>query len=145
MRDRGKLTDLCERFGFAYYRGWATILNGWAEGGTAGLRAARAGIDSLEQEGSLARMTYWLTLVADLHRREGNTAAATAVLDAATSFAFEHDDQWWLPEVLRARAALDPGRGQNQRLERAAELAQSQSSTTLLARCRADVDARFEI
>lgn len=140
-----ELTDLCERFGFAYYRGWATVLNGWAAGGPAGLRAARAGIDALEQEGSLARMAYWLSLVADLHRREGNVAAAAAVLDAATSFATEHDDRWWLPEILRLRAALDPGRGPNRRLEQAVALARSQSSTTLLDRCRADIDARTEI
>jgi hypothetical protein len=140
-----ELTDLCERFGFAYYRGWATVLNGWAEGGAAGLRAARAGIDSLEQEGSLARMAYWLSLVADLHRREGNTPAAAAVLDAATSFATAHGDQWWLPEILRVRAAFEPGRGPSRRLEQAADLARSQSSTTLLARCRADIDARREI
>lgn len=139
-----ELTDLCERYGFAYYRGWATVLRGWAEGGAGGLRVARSGIASLEQEGSLARMTYWLSLVADLHRREGNDMAAVAVLDAATSFATEHDDRWWLPEVLRARAALDPSRGPNRRLEQAVALARSQSSTTLLARCRADLDGCSE-
>ncbi|MEO6957723.1 MAG: AAA family ATPase [Antricoccus sp.] len=140
-----ELTDLCERYDFAYYRDWATVLNGWAEGGAAGLRAARAGINSLELDGSLARMTYWLSLVADLHRRDGNTAAAVAVLDAATSVATEHDGQWWLPEILRARAALDLTPACDRRLEQAVALAQSQSSVTLLGRCRADSDARVQI
>ncbi len=142
LRDiTAELTDLCERYDFAYYRGWAIVLAGWAAGEASGLRAARAGIDSLEREGSLARMAYWWSLVADLHRREGNTAAAAAVLDAATSFATEHDDRWWLPEVLRARAALDPNPGRRKRLEQALALARSQSSTTLLKRCRADLAA----
>ncbi|MGH3631901.1 MAG: ATP-binding protein, partial [Sciscionella sp.] len=136
-----ELTELCKRYGFAYYRDWATVLDGWAEGGAAGLRGARAGIKSLERDGSRARMTYWLSLAADLHRREGDTAAAAAVLDAATSAAIEHDDQWWLPEILRVRAVLDPTPGRNRRLEQAIALARSQSSVTLLERCRADLGA----
>ncbi|MEO6791892.1 MAG: AAA family ATPase [Ornithinibacter sp.] len=136
------LAELHERYGFAYYGEWAKVLEGWTEGGKGGLRTARSGIDSLEREGSLARMTYWLSLVADLHRREGSTESAVAVLDAATSFATEHDDRWWLPEVLRARAALDPTPRAIQGLERAVELARSQSSVSLLNRCRADLDER---
>lgn len=139
-----ELTDLCEHYGFAYYRQWARVIGGWGQGGAAGLRAAREGIDALGNEGSLSRMPYWLSLVADLHQREGNTPAAVAVLDAATSFATEHDDRWWLPEVLRARAALDPLAGPSPRLEQAIALARSQSSLTLLERCRADLVARVE-
>lgn len=137
-----EVAELCERYGFAYYREWATVLAGWAEGGATGLRTARAGIESLEREGSLARMTYWLSLVADLHRREGNTSAAVAVLDAATSFATGHDDRWWLPEILRARAAYDPTPRAVRGLEQAVDLARSQSSESLLNRCHADLDAR---
>ena len=139
-----ELAGLCERYGFAYYREWAMILSGWFEGGASGLRTAQTGIDSLEREGSLARMTYWLSLVADLHQREGHMSAAVAVLDAATSFATAHDDRWWLPEVLRARAAHDPGPRAVRGLERAVDLAQSQSSLSLLERCRADLDVRTE-
>ncbi|MEO7422158.1 MAG: AAA family ATPase [Ornithinibacter sp.] len=136
------LAELSERYGFAYYGEWAKVLEGWAEGGEAGLRTARGGIDSLEREGSLARMTYWLSLVADVHRREGRIESAAAVLDAATSFAIAHDDRWWLPEVLRARAALDPTPRSVRGLERAVDLARAQSSMSLLNRCRADLDAR---
>ena len=137
-----ELTELCEHYDFAYYRHWATVLTGWAAGGATGLRDARRGIESLTHEGSLARMPYWLSLVADLHRRQGNIAAAIATLDAAAAFATEHEDRWWLPEVLRARAALDPHPGPDRRLEQAAALAESQLSITLLNRCREDLDSR---
>lgn len=140
----GELSDLCEHYGFAYYRQWAKVLGGWVHGGAAGLRTAREGIDALEREGSLSRMPYWLSLVADLHQRAGNPSAAVAVLDAAISFATGHDDRWWLPEVLRARAALDLRAVPTPRLEQAIALARSQSSLTLLERCRADLDARTE-
>ena len=142
--DLDELTELCERYEFAYYRQWATVLTGWADGGATGLRHARSGIESLTREGALARMPYWLSLVADLHRRQGDTAAEKATLDAAAAIATEHDDRWWLPEVLRARAALDPIRGPNMRLEQAAALARAQSSAALLARCRGDIEERSQ-
>lgn len=138
-----ELTELCERYGFAYYRQWATVLAGWAQGGATGLATARSGIDSLEREGSLARMPYWLSLVADLHRREGDDASASAVLDAATSFATENGDLWWHPEVLRLRAAFDSDTVAKKRLQQAITLARSQSSLSLLERCQADVESRI--
>ncbi|MGH3445466.1 MAG: ATP-binding protein [Nocardioidaceae bacterium] len=101
-----ELSRLCGRYGFAYYREWAVVLTGWLLGGPAGLDQARDGVRRLRDEGSLARMPYWLWLVADLHRSNGEAAAARAVLDAACSFAVQHEDVWWLPQVRRARAEL---------------------------------------
>ena len=137
-----ELTEVCDRYGFAYYRDWARILTGWAEGGIAGLSNAKLGIESLERAGSLARMPYWLSLLADLHSHQGNTMAARATLDAAAASAIEHDDRGWLPEVLRARAAFDPAPRAVLRLEQAVALAASQSNVALLSQCRADLDAR---
>ncbi len=37
----GEPTGLCAHWRFAYYRQWAGVLTGWAEGGTTGLRDAR--------------------------------------------------------------------------------------------------------
>ncbi len=137
-----ELTGVCERYGFAYYREWAAVLTGWCEGGDSGLRTARRAVADLESEGSLARMPYWLWLVADLHRRQGDPGAAIATLDAATSLAVEHEDRWWLPEVLRTRSVLDRGSRAVGRLEEAAALALAQSSVTLEQRCRSDLAAR---
>lgn len=135
-----ELTHLCAHYDFAYYRQWAMVFTGWAEGGPTGLLKVRGGIDELSHEGSLARMPYWLSLLADLHHDRGDVAAQIGTLDAAASLAAEHDDVWWLPEVLRARAALDPMRGPHQHLDEAAALARSHSSATLLQRCRADLE-----
>ncbi len=149
MDDRGRLaavlaelTEVCEHYGFAYYREWAAVLTGWCEGGADGLRTAQRAVADLQGEGSLARMPYWLSLVADLHRRQGDTGAALGTLDAATSLAIEHEDRWWLPEVLRTRSVLDRGSRAVPRLEEAAALALAQSSVTLEQRCRADLAAR---
>ncbi|MDN5765169.1 MAG: AAA family ATPase [Humibacillus sp.] len=137
-----ELTEVCDRYDFAYYRDWARVLTGWTQPGPTGVRNAKLGIESLERDGSLARMPYWLSLLADLHCRQGNISAARATLDAAVASATEHDDRWWLPEVLRARAALDPLSRALPRLAQAVALAESQSNVPLLNRCRDDLEAR---
>lgn len=136
-----ELTEVCDRYGFAYYCDWARVLTGWTQQGSTGVRTVKLGVESLKRDGSLARMPYWLSLLADLHCRQGNTSAARATLDAAIASATEHDDRWWLPEVLRARAALDPTPRAVRRLEQAVVLAESQSNVPLLGRCRADLEA----
>ena len=50
-------------------------------------------------------------------------------------------DVWWLPEVLRRRAALDDGPVAVERLRAAAALAREHGSTALLRRCHADLRA----
>ncbi len=139
--DLAELTQLCERYDFAYYREWAVVLRGWVEGGPGGRALASAGVERLRREGSLARMPYWLWLVADLHRREGDLRSAAAVLDAAGAAATEQEDRWWLAEILRTRAALDPPARAHARLLDAADLATAQGSATLGERCRRDLVA----
>ncbi|MGW4523422.1 ATP-binding protein [Amycolatopsis sp. NPDC004378] len=131
-----ELHALCDRFGFAYYREWALVLGGWSRGGAAGLAAAQEGVANLKAAGSFARMPYWLTLVADLSAPE----AARATLDAALAAAEARDDRWWLPEVLRLRAAFDADRVP--RLRAAAGLARAQGSVALLWRAEADLGVR---
>ncbi|MFC5691353.1 ATP-binding protein [Amycolatopsis mediterranei] len=128
-----ELTALCDRYGFAYYREWALLLGGWARGGAAGLAAAQEGVANLKAEGAFARMPYWLSLVAELSAPE----AARATLDAALAAGEARDDRWWLPEVLRLRAAYDAD--PRPRLRAAAELARAQGSTALRRRAEADL------
>lgn len=132
-----ELHALCDRYGFAYYREWALLLGGWARGDAAGLAAAQQGVANLKAEGSFARMPYWLSLVAEL--ADAETARAT--LDAALAAGEARDDRWWLPEVLRLRAAhdVDPG----PRLRAAAELARAQGSVALRRRAEADLGVRL--
>ena len=79
----GELRELCERYGFAYYREWGLILDGWSRADEPGIDLARQGIDNLKAEGAFARMPYWLSLLADLLARDGQPDAARATLDAA--------------------------------------------------------------
>jgi DNA-binding SARP family transcriptional activator/tetratricopeptide (TPR) repeat protein len=131
-----ELHTLCDRYHFAYYREWALVLGGWYRGGAAGLAAAQEGIAHLRAEGAFARMPYWLALLAELSAPE----AAGATLDAALAAGQARDDRWWLPEVLRLRAAHDAD--PVPRLRTAADLARAQGSVALLRRCEADLGVR---
>jgi tetratricopeptide (TPR) repeat protein len=136
-----ELRDLCERYGFAYYREWGLILDGWSRPGAAGIDLAQAGIGQLKSAGSFARMPYWLSLLADLWDRAGRPDAAVATLDAALAAGRAYDDLWWLPEVMRMRAAHDAAEPAAARLTTAARLASAQGSVALLRRCERDLAA----
>jgi DNA-binding SARP family transcriptional activator len=137
-----ELRDLCERCGFAYYREWGLILDGWSREDGSGLDLARQGIDNLKSSGSLLRMPYWLSLLADLMARDNRADAARATLDAALTTGRAHDDVWWLPEVMRMRAAYDGEGPAAARLRSAAELAFVHGSLALLRRCEDDLARR---
>jgi DNA-binding SARP family transcriptional activator/tetratricopeptide (TPR) repeat protein len=137
-----ELRELCGRFGFAYYREWALILDGWSGTGTARIDLTRRGIKNLQSQGALARMPYWLSLLADLSARGNRRDDARAVLDAALATGHAHDDLWWMPEVMRMRAAHDGEQAAIARLRSAAELASAHGSLALLRRCERDLAGR---
>lgn len=137
-----ELRALCDRYDFAYYREWGLILDGWSAADGSGIGLAQRGVDNLRSEGSFARMPYWLSLLADLSARAGRPGAARATLDAAVAAGHAHDDLWWLPEVLRMRAAYDEEQAAISRLRSAAQMAAEHGSVALLRRCEHDLAER---
>ena len=137
-----ELRELCDRHGFAYYREWALVLDGWSRADGSGIALAQQGIDNLRSEGSFTRMPFWLSLLADLLVRDNQPRAARATLDAAMIAAQAHDDLWWLPEVMRMRAVHDGKQAAIARLRSAAQLASAHGSIALLRRCEHDLAAR---
>jgi class 3 adenylate cyclase len=140
LRDAvGELRELCDRHGFAYYREWGLILDGWSRTGEPGMGLAQEGIGNLKAEGSWARMPYWLSLLADLLAGSNRLDEARETLDAALAAARARDDLWWLPEVMRMRAAYDEEQAAISRLRSAAQLASAHGSLALLRRCEHDL------
>jgi DNA-binding SARP family transcriptional activator/tetratricopeptide (TPR) repeat protein len=135
----GELRRLCERYDFAYYREWALILDGWSRPGASGADLVRRGIGDLKSAGAFARMPYWLSLQADVCARDGRPGAARATLDAALAAGRVHHDVWWLPEVMRARAAYDDEQAGVARLLSAAAMASEHGSVALVRRCERDL------
>ncbi len=137
-----ELRELCHRYGFAYYREWVLILDGWSRMDASGIGPAQRGIDNLKAAGSFARMPYWLSLLADLSARNNRPDAARATLDAALVAGQAREDLWWLPEVMRMRAAYDDDQAATSRLRSAAQMAAAHGSITLLRRCQRDLAER---
>ncbi len=140
--DVDELMVLSERYGFAYYSEWGLVLGGWLSGGAEGITVIRRGIENLRRQLSLARMPYWLSLLADAQARTGAVAEAAATLDAAHTSASSRGDVWWLPEITRMRAALAVGEHRAELLDAALALAEEQGSRALAERVRADLDSR---
>ncbi len=137
-----ELRGLCDRYGFAYYREWALVLDGWSRADGSGIDLAKQGISNLRSQGSLARMPYWLSLVTDLFARADLPNQARSTLDAAIATGHAHDDVWWLPEVIRMRAAYDGEQAAVARLRSAAQMASAHGSIELLRRCEHDLARR---
>jgi hypothetical protein len=135
----GELRALCDRYGFAYYREWALVLDGWSRADGSGVEAARQGVRNLSGQGSFARMPYWLSLLAEALARAGRGSTARATLDAALTAGQAREDVWWLPEVMRLRAAYDDPPAAVARLRAAAALAEAHGSVALSRRCVADL------
>jgi predicted ATPase len=134
-----ELISLCERYSFSYYGQWGVVVDGWVLGGEAGVARIQQGIEKLRAAGQNARMPYWLYLLADVMVQAGRMDAARGILDAALTEAQEHDELWWMPEVLRARARLLSRDAAVPILRRAAILAKKQRSRVLQARCEQDL------
>ena len=137
-----ELRRLCDRYDFAYYREWALILDGWSRDDAAGADLAHRGIANLKSAGAFTRMPYWLSLLADIYTRDGLPGAARATLDAAIATGRAHDDVWWLPELMRLRAAYDDEQAAIARLRAAATMATEHGSAVLLRRCERDLGVR---
>jgi hypothetical protein len=137
-----ELRRLCDRYGFAYYREWALIADGWCREDASGIDLVRQGIGNLRSQSAFARMPYWLTLLADLSARDNQPGAARAILDAALATGHAHQDLWWLPEVMRMRATYDDEQAAVTRLLSAAQLASEHGSVALLRCCERDLGTR---
>jgi DNA-binding SARP family transcriptional activator/tetratricopeptide (TPR) repeat protein len=138
-----ELRESCDHYGFAYYREWGLVLDGWCRGDGPAIDLARRGIENLKSEGAYARMPYWLSMLADLLARNDRHDAARATLDAALSAGQAREDLWWLPEVMRMRAAYDEDQeAAARRVRSAAQLAHAHGSVTLLRRCERDLATR---
>jgi DNA-binding SARP family transcriptional activator/tetratricopeptide (TPR) repeat protein len=134
-----ELRPLCDRYGFAYYREWALIADGWCREDASGIDLVRRGIVNLRSQRAFARMPYWLALLADLCARDHQPGTARATLDGALVTGHAHQDRWWLPEVMRMRAAYDDQQVAVTRLLSAVQLASEHGSVALLRRCERDL------
>ena len=137
------LQERCDHHGFAYYAEWGRILEGWATGGTSGEALIRQGLDELHRTHAGRARPFWLSLLAEVLVDLGRTAEASQVLSDARSWAEAHGDRWWLAELWRLDAALDPEGQAEPMLEQALAVAREQGALALELRATTDLAARW--
>ena len=133
---------LSARNAFAYWRAWATTLQGWTmtrKGRLeAGLDTMLAGLRAYEETGAQLFKPYVLTLIADAYRMLGRYSEGLAFLDGAASCALHAEVRFYDAEILRIRGELLAVVGDSAEAERcyrqALELATSQGAGSLRAR-----------
>lgn len=93
----------------------------------------------------LARMPYYLSVLADALMQFGRLGEAETTIRAALDIAHSQDEKWCLPEVLRMQARVAMARGQpdeaQARLERAIKMAQETGGQAWLLRAACDLAA----
>jgi len=132
---------LSERYGFAYYLDWAGVLLGWVRGREGrpedGVRLIETALEHLDSQRAQVRRPYFLALLAETLVTAGRLGRAASILDAAIEMAISRREVWWLPEILRLRADLEPQAARERLLRRAWEMAREQGSRSLEAQISA--------
>jgi tetratricopeptide (TPR) repeat protein len=134
--------ELSARNAFAYWRAWATTLQGWAmtrKGQLeAGLETMLAGLRAYEETGAQLFKPYVLALIADAHRMLGRYSEGLAFLDEAAACARRAEVRFYDAEILRIRGELTANLGDSaaarQYYHEAIELAAMQGAGSLRIR-----------
>lgn len=141
--------EFCDRYRFAYYGEWCTILEAWAARGSSPDSADRIerALEDMEAIRALARRPYYLSLLADVHLAAGRPDVARAVLGEALSTALASGEAWWAPEIHRLLGELDVGEAAEREFRLAIDLAGRQGNGALALRAgislaRRDPEAR---
>jgi DNA-binding SARP family transcriptional activator len=128
------VVELCERYGFAYYGDWASVLIGWARGlhePGEGVRIIEAALERFDANRAQARRPYYLSLLAETYSRLDKRDQATSILDRAIDMAIARGDVWWLPALYLQKSELETGPERETLLQRGLALARAQHSRAL--------------
>jgi DNA-binding SARP family transcriptional activator len=142
-----KLSDsvraMCDRYAFAYYGEWGRILAGWATSGAIGEALTRSGLDRLGSLRALARMPFYLAILAEVLAASGRDREASRALCDARALADAHGDRWWLAELWRRDAGFHTGAEADSMLHQAIAVAREQGSRALELRAATDLARRL--
>jgi tetratricopeptide (TPR) repeat protein len=140
----GGVVQLCERYGFAYYRDWAAVLLGWVHGQDApeqGIQTIESALIGLDAQRAQARRPYYLSLLADTYRLAGQPDRAVSIVNTAIEMARARGDAWWLPALLVQKSELSPAAERDLALRTGLEFAQAHHSLSLVRRITSALSA----
>jgi predicted ATPase len=111
-RQATMLQELCERHGIVMWRPVATFCRGTAAGHrtkdlSEAIELMEEAIADFKAIGHLARMPYYIAVLAEALSRQGRVAEAVEKVHEALALAEAQDERWCLPEILRLQASID--------------------------------------
>jgi adenylate cyclase len=93
-----------------YYGAWVALLAQWARAAAHPVReevdGLRHSIDEFRVTGAEIRLSYFLSLLAELYHQTGRIIEAVDALDEAFAIAAKHGEHWWDAELHRIRGLL---------------------------------------
>ncbi len=134
---------LCDRYGYRYYGDWARIMEGAVIGGRPGEALIRTGLEEFGAYRASARIPFYLGLLSAVLVEGGHRDRAADVLTRARSLAAANAELWWLPELWRLAARLEPGEAGEAILCKALDEASRQGSRALELRAAIDLAGRY--
>jgi predicted ATPase len=101
---------LCREQGFAYYRAWGTIIQGWGltamQQSEEGIAQMRRGIAAMQATGAQLRGPYYLALLAEACGQAGQVDAGLTMLAEGLNQARQHGEGWHEAELHRLQGEL---------------------------------------
>jgi class 3 adenylate cyclase/tetratricopeptide (TPR) repeat protein len=106
-----RLITLSEEYSFQFWRGWARVMNGWAQRHDPQVNALdeiRLGLDEWRETGCRLGLSYFLYLYADVALLRGELDLAEDLLGEANDFVTISGEKFWVVGLagLQGRVAL---------------------------------------
>jgi tetratricopeptide (TPR) repeat protein len=141
------LDELVERHGIVTWRPIATFCRGALAvlrqpDSADGLADLERAIVQFRATGHLARLPFYLAILADTYGKQGRFEQAGATIDEAVAVAASQNEQWCLPELLRIQSGIATAQGEHAAAESllVQSIALAQRTGTLAWQLRAAMD-----
>jgi predicted ATPase len=104
------MIELCREHDMRHYLAIGTMLRGWSIGAAGspreGIEEFRQGLDQFRATGAGFRQTYYLTLLADMYVRTGESQSGLEVIAEAETIGDRSGEAWWMAEIHRVKGEL---------------------------------------
>jgi len=102
--------SVCKDKKFAYYYGWATIIESWAMAHLGdcdkGMSGIKEGLKIIGDTGAKRSLPYYLSLLAEVYGKSGQAEKGQQTIEKAIAEAENIGEHWWGAELFRLKGVL---------------------------------------
>ena len=133
-----ELLLLANQYGLAGYQGYGQIMDSWQKEAAS---EATAVLDMLQNMGCTAALSYYRSLVADIHARQGHFEDAIRTIDQCLQLCVENEETYFEAELHRLRGQYFLSMPHGQRTEAKRALRQAVETAHNQGALRIEFDA----